>query len=143
MWTVSMLQMHRRACVVCDEDATMELKVKTIKYFTGLRAAHTQSHSDGSAGQGSGISDSLGDTNPTTEAFLYANRPLQRSDSTSSVVSNICTSLGGTDSFTSPRNQASGSLTSRTITSSSRKRKAPGDNDSSSSVGGEHPDDDQ
>ena len=40
MWTVSMLQLHRRACIVCDEDATMELKVKTVKYFKGLRETH-------------------------------------------------------------------------------------------------------
>lgn len=40
MWTVSMLQMHRRACIVCDEDATMELKVKTVKYFAALRQTH-------------------------------------------------------------------------------------------------------
>ena len=33
MWTVSQIQTHRRACVVCDEEATMELKVKTVKYF--------------------------------------------------------------------------------------------------------------
>ncbi|HLF33306.1 MAG TPA: glucosamine-6-phosphate deaminase [Cyclobacteriaceae bacterium] len=33
MWTVSMLQMHRKAIIVCDEEATMELKVETVKYF--------------------------------------------------------------------------------------------------------------
>jgi hypothetical protein len=37
MWTVSSLQMHQRACIVCDEDATMELRVKTVKYFKGLQ----------------------------------------------------------------------------------------------------------
>jgi glucosamine-6-phosphate deaminase len=42
MWTVSQIQMHRRACVVCDEDATMELKVKTVKYFNGLRETAQQ-----------------------------------------------------------------------------------------------------
>jgi glucosamine-6-phosphate deaminase len=42
MWTVSQLQMHRRACVVCDEDATQELKVKTVKYFNGLRETAQQ-----------------------------------------------------------------------------------------------------
>ena len=36
MWTVSMLQMHRRAVIVCDEEATMELKVETVKYFTEI-----------------------------------------------------------------------------------------------------------
>ena len=36
MWTVSMIQMHPRAIVVCDEDATAELRVKTVRYFKGL-----------------------------------------------------------------------------------------------------------
>ncbi len=36
MWTVSMLQMHRRAIIVCDEEATMELKVETVKYFKDI-----------------------------------------------------------------------------------------------------------
>ncbi|MBD0270032.1 MAG: glucosamine-6-phosphate deaminase [Cyanobacteria bacterium Co-bin8] len=33
MWTVSALQLHPCALIVCDEDATMELKVKTVRYF--------------------------------------------------------------------------------------------------------------
>uniref|UniRef100_T1HFE3 Glucosamine-6-phosphate deaminase n=1 Tax=Rhodnius prolixus TaxID=13249 RepID=T1HFE3_RHOPR len=33
MWTVSALQQHLHAIIVCDEDATLELKVKTVKYF--------------------------------------------------------------------------------------------------------------
>ncbi|MBD0335498.1 MAG: glucosamine-6-phosphate deaminase [Cyanobacteria bacterium Co-bin13] len=33
MWTVSALQLHPHALIVCDEDATMELKVKTVRYF--------------------------------------------------------------------------------------------------------------
>lgn len=36
LWTVSALQLHRRAVVVCDEPATQELKVKTVKYFKQL-----------------------------------------------------------------------------------------------------------
>ncbi len=36
MWTVSALQLHRHNIVVCDEPATQELKVKTVKYFTEL-----------------------------------------------------------------------------------------------------------
>lgn len=36
MWTVSMIQMHRHAVIVCDEEATMELKVETVKYFTEI-----------------------------------------------------------------------------------------------------------
>ncbi len=33
MWTLSALQNHERGIIVCDEDATMELKVGTVKYF--------------------------------------------------------------------------------------------------------------
>ena len=33
MWTSSMLQMHRKAVVVCDEEATVELKMSTYDYF--------------------------------------------------------------------------------------------------------------
>ncbi len=36
LWTVSCLQMHKKAVVVCDEPATQELKVKTVKYFKQL-----------------------------------------------------------------------------------------------------------
>ncbi|MDO4698752.1 MAG: glucosamine-6-phosphate deaminase [Pasteurellaceae bacterium] len=37
-WTISALQLHRRSIVVCDEPATQELKVKTVKYFKQLEA---------------------------------------------------------------------------------------------------------
>ncbi|KAF2071729.1 hypothetical protein CYY_006953 [Polysphondylium violaceum] len=33
IWTASAIQMHQKAMIVCDEDATDELKVKTVKYF--------------------------------------------------------------------------------------------------------------
>lgn len=36
LWTISCLQLHRRGIVVCDEPATQELKVKTVKYFKEL-----------------------------------------------------------------------------------------------------------
>lgn len=36
MWTVSMLQLHRRGMIVCDDEATMELKVSTVKYFKDI-----------------------------------------------------------------------------------------------------------
>lgn len=35
MWTVSAFQQHPQTVFVCDEDATHELKVKTVKYFKG------------------------------------------------------------------------------------------------------------
>ncbi|WP_375058114.1 glucosamine-6-phosphate deaminase [Zobellella sp. DQSA1] len=38
MWTVSALQLHPRGLIVCDTAATMELKVKTVRYFEQLEA---------------------------------------------------------------------------------------------------------
>jgi glucosamine-6-phosphate deaminase len=35
-WTVSMLQLHRKAMICCDEDATEELKVGTVRYFKDI-----------------------------------------------------------------------------------------------------------
>jgi len=40
MWTVTALQQHPKAVFVCDEDATLELKVKTVKYFKDLMTLH-------------------------------------------------------------------------------------------------------
>lgn len=42
MWTVSAFQNHARFVCVCDEDATMELKVKTVRYFKSLMPVHSQ-----------------------------------------------------------------------------------------------------
>jgi len=33
MWTVSMLQLHPHGTIVCDDEATLDLKVSTVKYF--------------------------------------------------------------------------------------------------------------
>lgn len=33
MWTVSAFQQHANTLMICDEDATLELRVKTVKYF--------------------------------------------------------------------------------------------------------------
>ena len=38
MWTISALQMHPRGIIVCDEEATIELKVGTANYFKGIEA---------------------------------------------------------------------------------------------------------
>ncbi|KAM7042120.1 glucosamine-6-phosphate deaminase 1 [Acridotheres tristis] len=42
MWTVSAFQQHPNTVFVCDEDATLELKVKTVKYFKGLMLVHNK-----------------------------------------------------------------------------------------------------
>ncbi len=36
MWTISALQLHPKAIIVCDEDACAELKVGTYKYFKDI-----------------------------------------------------------------------------------------------------------
>lgn len=33
MWTASCLQQHGNVLLICDDDATLELRVKTVKYF--------------------------------------------------------------------------------------------------------------
>ena len=40
MWTITALQQHAKAVFICDEHATMELKVKTVKYFKDLMGIH-------------------------------------------------------------------------------------------------------
>ncbi|MBN2329775.1 MAG: glucosamine-6-phosphate deaminase [Candidatus Omnitrophica bacterium] len=42
MWTVSALQMHERGIIVCDEEATMDLKVGTVKYFKDIEQSSLQ-----------------------------------------------------------------------------------------------------
>ncbi len=42
MWTVSALQLHRKAMICCDEESTMELKVATVKYFKDIEAEALQ-----------------------------------------------------------------------------------------------------
>ncbi|KAK5723127.1 Glucosamine-6-phosphate isomerase (Glucosamine-6-phosphate deaminase) (GNPDA) (GlcN6P deaminase) [Elasticomyces elasticus] len=41
MWTLSALQMHPYAMCVVDEDATLELQVKTVKYFKSIEQVAT------------------------------------------------------------------------------------------------------
>ena len=38
MWTISALQMHPQGIIVCDEEATDELKVGTAKYFKDIES---------------------------------------------------------------------------------------------------------
>jgi glucosamine-6-phosphate deaminase len=40
MWTISALQMHQKAIIVCDEDACAELKVNTYRYFKDIEKAN-------------------------------------------------------------------------------------------------------
>ncbi len=38
MWTISALQMHPKGIIVCDEEATDELKIGTAKYFKDIES---------------------------------------------------------------------------------------------------------
>lgn len=40
LWTLSCLQLHPKTVLVCDEDATMELKVGTVRYFREIEAGN-------------------------------------------------------------------------------------------------------
>lgn len=39
LWTVTALQLHPQALFVCDEDAILELKVKTVRYFKEMASS--------------------------------------------------------------------------------------------------------
>lgn len=41
IWTLSCLQMHPKAIIVCDEDATDELKVGTVRYFKDIERMYS------------------------------------------------------------------------------------------------------
>jgi len=47
MWTLSCLQMHPKAIIVCDEDATDELKVGTVRYFKDIEKAVNANAAEG------------------------------------------------------------------------------------------------
>jgi len=40
MWTVSAFQQHGNTMIICDEDATLELRVRTVKYFKDMWSVH-------------------------------------------------------------------------------------------------------
>ncbi|KAF2867576.1 hypothetical protein BDV95DRAFT_169654 [Massariosphaeria phaeospora] len=42
MWTLSSLQLHPHPLIVIDEDATLELQVKTVKYFKSIEMVATE-----------------------------------------------------------------------------------------------------
>lgn len=42
MFTLSAIQMHPCAIIVCDDDSTAELRVRTVRYFKGLERVHSE-----------------------------------------------------------------------------------------------------
>ncbi|GMF68295.1 unnamed protein product [Aspergillus oryzae] len=47
MWTLSALQLHQHPLIVCDRDATLELKVKTVRYFEAIEQSGTDARTQG------------------------------------------------------------------------------------------------
>lgn len=47
MCTLSSLQLHRHPLIVCDRDATLELKVKTVRYFESIEENGTDARTQG------------------------------------------------------------------------------------------------
>ncbi|OJI97738.1 hypothetical protein ASPVEDRAFT_184816 [Aspergillus versicolor CBS 583.65] len=47
MWTISSLQLHQHPLIVCDRDATLELKVKTVYYFESIEKSGTDARTQG------------------------------------------------------------------------------------------------
>ncbi|KAK6442522.1 Glucosamine-6-phosphate isomerase (Glucosamine-6-phosphate deaminase) (GNPDA) (GlcN6P deaminase) [Oleoguttula sp. CCFEE 5521] len=47
MWTLSALQMHARAMIVVDEEATVELRVKTVRYFRAVEGSEGRQKVEG------------------------------------------------------------------------------------------------
>lgn len=47
MWTLSALQLHRHPLICCDRDATLELKVKTVRYFESIEQTGTDARTQG------------------------------------------------------------------------------------------------
>ncbi|OQX37209.1 MAG: glucosamine-6-phosphate deaminase [Oceanospirillales bacterium LUC14_002_19_P2] len=42
MWTISALQLHPKTLLVCDDAATLDLTVRTLRYFESIEAEHIQ-----------------------------------------------------------------------------------------------------
>ncbi|ROV96628.1 hypothetical protein VPNG_09025 [Cytospora leucostoma] len=83
MWTLSSLQLHPHPMVVCDEDATLELQVKTVKYFKSIEKVSppVSPQSENYKGNSNNDDDNPEDCpsilapQPTTSRFLQASSP--------------------------------------------------------------------
>lgn len=110
MYTLSALQNHRHVCVCCDEDATLELRVRTVKYFKGLEKVHDEMISDDNIAQmGNNLGASLKRKAPEEKKTqASAASPVKRTRPTSSADD----SLAAADSDTTPRARRTPSKTS-------------------------------
>ncbi|MDM3682441.1 glucosamine-6-phosphate deaminase, partial [Proteus mirabilis] len=46
LWTISCVQLHPKEILVCDDPATMVLRVKTMRYFQQIEAKERQQYQD-------------------------------------------------------------------------------------------------
>jgi glucosamine-6-phosphate deaminase len=46
IWTLSCLQMHPKAIIVCDEDAVEEMRVRTVRYFKNIERETINNYQD-------------------------------------------------------------------------------------------------
>ncbi|CAO3619051.1 unnamed protein product [Cunninghamella blakesleeana] len=69
MWTVSAIQLHPKGLIVCDEDATLELHVKTVKYFKSIEQVHQILIGSENLSLQGGVKQLKSPVSPTTPKF--------------------------------------------------------------------------
>lgn len=86
MWTLSSLQLHPHPMIVCDEDATLELQVKTVKvsylrnktspvYHTNMHSLVLQEHRAGRPGARLRADPALDDPHGSSGPIVYPEHP--------------------------------------------------------------------
>lgn len=78
MWTLSAVQLHKCACLVCDEDATGELRVRTVRYFKGLEKVHMELLGNASSSSISSVGGSSSTANVTSAGTNAAGQIVPR-----------------------------------------------------------------
>ncbi|RMY93247.1 hypothetical protein D0862_09269 [Hortaea werneckii] len=95
MWTLSSLQLHPHAMIVVDEDATLELQVKTVKYFKSIEQVAT--------------SQGFGQSLPSEEVFLQKRDSVrEKLDSPRTASPPSSSAAAGKNFFLSPSNDHAG-----------------------------------
>ena len=47
MWTISAMQLHPKAMMICDDLATLDLKLRTLRYFQDIEKENIRNLIDG------------------------------------------------------------------------------------------------
>ncbi|PIA16655.1 glucosamine-6-phosphate isomerase [Coemansia reversa NRRL 1564] len=95
MWTLSVVQLHPSAMVVCDEDATLELHVKTVRYFKSIEQVQEQLIGR----QNIGLKGSISKLSHADAQGLYTSAPQPPSepDSNASAEPDLSEEMGQSD----------------------------------------------